>query len=773
MSFDPLPKQILSVEETRFQIAEHPAAPGIAYGQEGRAAIVYKVEAGQRSHALKVFKTRFRVPTLAMLADQLAPYASIPGLSVCRRSVLTPQRHTALLREYPDLTYAVVMPWIEGPTWFQIVQDRQAIPPEQSLFLGQALARILGEMEQQGIAHCDLSASNLILPALAANGPQSSSAPIELVDVEQLYAANLKRPAAVPSGSEGYAHATVRQGAWEDKADRFSGAVLLAEILGWCDPQVREAAWGESYFAPQEMQRPCPRFDLLQRSLASQWGGGVAQLFANAWNSELLADCPTFGEWMVAIPEAPISHEPKPADQNPAVKALVTLAEQMIALDNLPGAAQTYRSALALLPQNSPEATTIAAQIQAVEKRLAEWAAAGRPADHRPVPPPARVEPDRAPENSRTCPFCKKPIPPAAAVCPYCERELAEPGARGPARPEDDRPPQENGKKPKKGAALPVILGAAVVLILIVAGFLSQALKPAPVPTAAPTEAPPAAQATPTEVPTEPVELATEAAPAAEPVVPADLPAKIAFYSFRSGNDNIYLMDANGGSPLPITFWDGFEKSPVWSPDGRQIAYSDFTDLWLVDANTSKTRQLTGDGNEKYPGGFSPDGRYLYYEMSSSTYRLDLETGQSTLLIQGARSPAVSPDGAQIAFWNSSGFFVANSDGSGQRLITADATQAWMKSITWSPDGALLACVSASNDLKLFNLNGVEVTQLTHGEGNSMSPAFSPDGNMLLFTSDRDGNNEIYLLHLQTRQITRLTDNPANDDGAVWQPGRH
>ena len=442
MPFDPMPGQTFIIDNATYQIAEHPAAPGIAFGQEGRAAVVYKLETAHQSYALKVFKSRFRIPTLASLADQLSPFASLSGLSVCRRVVLTPQRHGALLRENPDLTYSVLMPWIEGPTWLQIVQDRQEITQEQSLLLARSFAEILAELEQQGIAHCDLSAANIILSALVEKGQLDTYAPIELVDVEQLYASNLKRPASVPSGSEGYAHLSVRQGTWEDKADRFAGAVLLAEMLGWCDPKIREAAWGESYFAPQEIQHPCERNTLLCASLADHWGNGVAQLFTSAWNSELLAHCPTFGEWLVTIPESvppttstdkamenieAVSDEKGLSDKDPVVEAILALAENLYSQNNLSGALEAFRYASLQLSPEGSNSNYIQEKIQEMEALLS----------CNTVEPVSRPEitkdldEEQLPESGfqkagRLCPFCNKLVEIDILICPYCEQLLEE-----------------------------------------------------------------------------------------------------------------------------------------------------------------------------------------------------------------------------------------------------------------------------------------------------------------------------------------------------------
>ena len=66
-----------------------------------------------------------------------------------------------------------------------VLLDRRPLSVHQSLTLAHALAATLARMEEQGLAHCDLSAPNLLLPGLAT--PPSSTAAVELVDVEQLF----------------------------------------------------------------------------------------------------------------------------------------------------------------------------------------------------------------------------------------------------------------------------------------------------------------------------------------------------------------------------------------------------------------------------------------------------------------------------------------------------------------------------------------------------------------------------------------------------------
>jgi hypothetical protein len=395
MSFRPNVHDELIINGERYRIAEHPAAPGIPYGQEGRAGIVYCLETltpspspaqppgvGVRA-ALKVFKPRFRMPYLVSQAEKLAAFADLPGLQAARRRVLTRVQNPDLLQQHPDLIYAVLMPWIEGPTWLEVLLEKRPLSPQQALHMARGLAQVLEVLELRGLAHCDLSAPNVMLPLLAGGTG------VELVDLEGLYAPGMTRPQELSSGSAGYAHRQARGGLWGPEADRFAGAVLLAEMLGFCDEGVCQATWGESYFDPQEMQQETPRYHTLVEALERQWGSSVARLFERAWRSDSLLDCPTFGEWLVAMPEHPVAQAfslstaatetaEAQASTSPeevtlgVVRGLMQAARRMEDKRNLEGALELYRQALELA-QADPSLRSLAREIevtiQEVEKR--------------------------------------------------------------------------------------------------------------------------------------------------------------------------------------------------------------------------------------------------------------------------------------------------------------------------------------------------------------------------------------------------------------------
>jgi hypothetical protein len=125
---------------------------------------------------------------------------------------------------------------------------------------------------------------------------------VELIDVESLYGPGLASPRQAPAGSKGYGHRTVRQGMWSAEADRFAGAVLLSEVLALSDPRACQllGAQKESFFGDNELQVDGPVYQAVWTAL-NDWDSTMATLFYRAWISQILRECPTFGEWRLAI----------------------------------------------------------------------------------------------------------------------------------------------------------------------------------------------------------------------------------------------------------------------------------------------------------------------------------------------------------------------------------------------------------------------------------------------------------------------------------------
>jgi Tol biopolymer transport system component len=134
--------------------------------------------------------------------------------------------------------------------------------------------------------------------------------------------------------------------------------------------------------------------------------------------------------------------------------------------------------------------------------------------------------------------------------------------------------------------------------------------------------------------------------------------------------------------------------------------------------------------------------------------------------------PTWSPDGRHIAFASDRG-------GGGTQLFTINLNSLEIKQITfnvpniggrndWTKDGQFLSFYAGdpgAREIYSVNVNSGAVQQLTDG-GDNLAPSYSPDGVWIVFTSYRDGNNEIYRMLKDGSQVNRLTDNQSSD----WQP---
>lgn len=307
----------------------------------------------------------------------------------------------------------------------------------------------------------------------------------------------------------------------------------------------------------------------------------------------------------------------------------------------------------------------------------------------------------------------------------------------------------------------------------------------------------------------------------------AQTPLPLAQLAYSSGG-RIFTIAADGSGrrqlsgPAVPTDGDSGDFFPRWSPDGSAIAFTRVTNL-SGDNQSAQLFVMAADGSAPHALSpqsssagdvtpvWSPDGRSLAFVHIQEGARRIVSTLEVMPAAGGpARSvthvtftvrrpdslsqPAWSPDGSRIVYTVTRlgrggnfhpSLFVVAATGGKPKLLAREAEAA-----AWSPDGSRIAFASVrdhhgqtcgedecdyNGEIYVMDANGRNLRRLTRNTGDDNEPDWSPDGSRIVFSSDRnfpDGESpELYSIAPDGSCLTWLTNGTPASESGDWRPG--
>ena len=261
----------------------------------------------------------------------------------------------------------------------------------------------------------------------------------------------------------------------------------------------------------------------------------------------------------------------------------------------------------------------------------------------------------------------------------------------------------------------------------------------------------------------------------------------LSFVSNFEGNHGLYVWSPREASGKRLRFFSGVEAPFAWSPDSKRIAYGEYI-VSIFDLSTEKTRILFHTSGFGWPL-WLPDGNHLFVyntvELRRNQDSLDLDlyiTQIEPRYIKRLTDEGMdvwdiscSPNGKAIAFVGNtkakdgtthSGVYSMNSNGSNLRkLAVAKIESGWF---AWSADGSKIAfvkemtnckgCRPGNLQIQVANADGSDEHTIVNEPAWNFAPAWLPDGESIVFVSDRGSTHGVYINNLKRKRTHLVAD---------------